>query len=155
MSADHQAAFFLICDEIESSGDSLATRGWRGMTVPVVGYVGAGWTVIVFDGDQGEFERVQAPPDVTESTVAVRVRGESLGPFFDRWVVFYDEVRRPLTSDLYDEVCVVGLSSGSVVIKKVTKGQRDGCFNLLSQFEPPIYDAEVEWAAKVKWMGPA
>jgi hypothetical protein len=35
----------------------------------------------------------------TDSTVAVEIRGESLGSFFDRWIVFYHDVRRLVRAD--------------------------------------------------------
>ena len=49
-------------------------------------------------------------------------------------------------------MCIVGLASGQVVIKRFERGQLPNRFNLRSNTEPPIYDAEVEWAAKVKTM---
>jgi hypothetical protein len=97
---------------------------------------------------------VEAPEGATSDTVAVEIRGESLGELFDRWLVYYDDVRRPLTTDMIGQLCVVGLVDGRILVKKVRRGQLDGRFNLLSNTEPPIYDAEVEWAAKVRQMSP-
>ena len=121
---------------------------------PLVGYVGAGAEAHLFSEGQGPFDMVDAPDGSTENTVAVEIRGESLGSFFDSWLVFYDDVRDPVTSDLLGKLCVCGLPDGRVVIKKLAKSREKGLFILHSQFEPPIYDVAVIWAAKVKNMVP-
>lgn len=122
-------------------------------TVPLVGYVGAGAETRFFDG-QGELDDVTAPGGATDETVAVEVRGESLGPLFDRWLVFYDDVRRPITSDLIGRLCVVGLNDGRILIKQIKKARGGKLFHLLSNTEPPILDVEIEWAARVINMVP-
>lgn len=120
--------------------------------VRVVGYVGAGSEAHLYEVAQGDLDEVDAPKDSTEDTVAVEIRGDSLGSFFNRWLVFYDDVRRPVTPDLIGELCVVGLSDGRVLIKQVQRSRVEGLFNLMSQIEPPIRDVTVEWAAKVNSM---
>ncbi|MGC4665506.1 hypothetical protein, partial [Escherichia coli] len=67
-------------------------------TVRLVGYLSAG-TAHYFAQDSGQLDEVDAPGDVSEATVAVEIRGDSLGSFFDRWLVFYDDVRRPVSTD--------------------------------------------------------
>lgn len=120
--------------------------------VPLVGYVSAGAAANYTAA--GELGEVEAPADVTDSTVAVEIRGDSLGSFFDRWLVFYDDVRRPLTTDLIGRLCVVGLEDGRVLVKKPQRSRTKGLFHLFSQTEDPILDASIEWAAKVKSMVP-
>jgi hypothetical protein len=120
--------------------------------VPLVGYVGAGAEAhFTPAGDLGE---VEAPAGSTEHTVAVEIRGESLGSFFDHWLVFYDDVRRPLTADLIGRLCVVGLEDGRVLVKKPQRSRTRGLYHLLSQTEAPIMDVAVEWAARVTAMVP-
>src|SRR5215510_7764302 len=94
--------------------------------VPVAGYVGAGAEAHFYAVAQGDLDEVDAPEGSTKETVAVEIRGDSLGTFFDRWLVFYDDVRSRV----------------------------HGQFNLVSQAEPPITDATVDWAARVKSMTP-
>lgn len=118
--------------------------------VPLVGYVGAGAEAHFFADGQGPFEMIDAPEGSTEATVAVEIRGESLGTFFTNWLVFYDEVRDPVTDDLVGKLCVCGLPDGRVLIKKLARGKVPGVYTLLSQFEGPIFDQEVSWAACVK-----
>lgn len=124
----------------------------EGRTVTVVGIAAAGSDTISYAEGQGHLDEVAAPHGSNEHTVAVEVRGGSLGPVFEGWLAFYDDRRDPPTDDLIGHMCIVGLASGQVVIKRLERGQLPNRFNLRSNTEPPIYDAEVEWAAKVKSM---
>ena len=117
--------------------------------VPVIGYVGAGSAAHFYDVPPSHLDEINGPPDATESTAAVEIRGESLGPFFNRWYVFYDDVRRPMTPDLIGQLCVVGLSDGRVLIKQVQRGSDLGLYTLHSTTEKPIADVTIEWAARV------
>lgn len=122
--------------------------------VPVVGYVGAGAEAHHYDAAQGPFEQVQKPDTAPFARAAMEIRGESLGAFFDRWLVFVnDRIENP-GPDLVGQLCAVGLADGRVLIKKLAASGVPGRFTLLSQFEPPIYDALVEWAAIVASMAP-
>lgn len=122
--------------------------------VPVVGYVGAGAAAHYYAVNQGGLDEVPAPTDATDSTVAVEVRGDSLGPLFDRWLVFYDDVRRPVTADLIGKLCVVGLPDDRVLVKKIRRG-RNGNYDLVSNSEDDVIrDVTIEWAARVKNMVP-
>lgn len=117
--------------------------------VPLVGYVGAG-AEAHYHGKLAD--EVDAPEDATENTVAVEVRGDSLGTFFDRWLIFYDDVRRPVTPDLVGPLCVVGLPDGRVLVKKIKPSRNRGLYHLFGQFGDPILDTPIDWAAKVKRM---
>jgi phage repressor protein C with HTH and peptisase S24 domain len=117
--------------------------------VPVVGYVGAGSAAHLYDVAQPDLDEVGGPADAAEDTVAVEIRGDSLGPFFNRWYVFYDDVHRPMTADLIGQLCVVGLTDGRVLVKQVQRGRAEGLYNLHSATEKPIADVKIEWAARV------
>lgn len=122
--------------------------------VPVVGYVGAGSVATLFSAGQGPFDEVEAPADSTASTVGLGIRGASLGPAFDEGVVFYDDVRSPVTPDLHGRLCVVGLPDGRVLVK-LLRSAGDGTFHLFSNtIEEPMLNEEVEWAARVKDVRP-
>lgn len=123
-------------------------------SVPLVGHVGAGAAAVLFSDGQGPFDEVDAPDNANDSTVAVEVRGESLGALFDRWLVYYDDVRDPPGGDQIGQLCVCGLADGRILVKKLKRGQVDGTFTLISNVEPPIYDVYVDWAARVKAMQP-
>lgn len=124
-----------------------------GAMVRVVGYVGAGAAAHYYAVAQGDLDEVPAPEGATADTVAVEIRGNSLGELFDRWLVFYDQVRRPVTPDLIGRLCVVGLADERVLVKKLRRG-RDGLFDLFSNTEEPIRGVAVEWAARVLNMAP-
>lgn len=121
---------------------------------PIVGYVGAGSEAHYYDGGHPPDDFAPMPPGGTEQTVAVEVRGDSLGTIFNRWLVYYDDVRTPPTPDMLRKLCVVGLASGQVLVKMLAKGSLPGRYHLLSQTEGMIEDAEIIWAAEVRAMAP-
>ena len=125
-----------------------------GMHVPLVGYVGAGSKAHIYDVPQQYLGNVPAIDGATDKTVAVEIRGDSLGEIFDSWIAYYDDVRRPVTPDLLRTLCVVGLANKQILIKKLHPSATPGVYDLISEKEEPIRGVRVEWAAKVKAMTP-
>ena len=123
-------------------------------TVPVAGYVGAGTEMHFYSEGQGPLDEVPAPDGASAHTVAAEIRGQSLGPLFDRWRVFFDDRREEVTDDLLGRLCVVGLADGRVLVKLVQRGRREGRFTLHGQFGDAVLDAEVAWAARVISIAP-
>lgn len=121
-------------------------------SVRLVGYVGAGAAAHFYE--EADLGWVPAPDDATSDTVAMEIRGESLGALFEHWLVYYDDVRSPITPDLIGRLCVVGLIDDRVLVKKIQRAKTPGLYHLLSNTEGPILDAEVVWAARVKSMVP-
>jgi transcriptional regulator with XRE-family HTH domain len=119
----------------------------------IVGYVGAGAVAHLFSDGQGPFGEAPLPPNGTNKTVAVEIRGDSLGAVFNNWYAYYDNIQQPPAEDLLGHLCVVAIADGRVVIKKLERGTSNGRFNLGSDSEP-IYNAEVLWAARVKALMP-
>lgn len=158
--AERYARFFHVSLDwlLTGRGQPRKARATRDGDAPasvgLVGYVGAGAETHFFAQDSGHLDEVPGVEGMSDATVAVEIRGESLGTFFDRWLVYYDDVRRPVTSDLINKLCVVGLGDGRILIKKIQRSKARGLFHLLSQTEPPILDTEIDWAAKVKTMVP-
>ena len=122
--------------------------------VTLVGRVRAGAEAYFYGTADDPNETVDAPEGATESTVAVEVEGESLGALFDHWLIFYDDVRRPVTEDLIGRLCIVGLTDDRIMVKKIKKSRTHGLFHLLSNTEEPILDVAIEWAARVITMTP-
>ena len=123
-------------------------------TVKLKGYVGAGSEAHFYALSDEDFEEVEAPLSANDRTIAVEIKGTSFGPLMDSWVVYYDDVRSPITEDLLGKICVVGLADDRILIKKIVRNGKGG-FNLLSNSsEEPILDVEIEWAAKVTDMKP-
>lgn len=158
--APQYARFFGVSPEwlLYGKGEAPPTRPSRDdrvrRTVPLVGYVGAGAVAHYYATGDGEMGEVDAPEGSTESTVAAEIRGVSLGPLFDRWLVFWDEVRTPVTPDLYGKLCVVGLPDDRILVKQIKPAGLENHFHLLSNAEEPMFDQEVIWAARVKSMTP-
>ena len=129
-------------------------RGER-LMVPIAGYVSAGSEMQLYGEGQGGHGEAPAPEGSSERTVAVEIRGESLGPFFDGWLVFFDDVRSPITDDLIGKLCVVGLDDGRVLIKRLIRSRSaPHLFHLYGQFGDPLLDVPVKWAAQVKSVMP-
>jgi transcriptional regulator with XRE-family HTH domain len=121
--------------------------------VRLVGYVGAGAEAHFASADDPA-EEVDAPEGSTVNTVAAEIRGASLGKAFDRWLVFYDDVRSPVTPDLHNQLCVVG-TGDQVLVKILRPAGAPDRFHLISNAdEEPLFDREVLWAAKVKNLKP-
>ena len=150
--AKRYARRFQVTPEWLLTGRGLSPTGEEEAPAPkiqVVGYVGAGSTAHFYDVAQGNLDEVSGPACSPAETVAVEIRGDSLGSFFNRWLVYYDDVRRPLTPDLIGQLCVVGLADDRVLIKQVQRGSAEGLFNLISATEKPIVDVTIRWAARV------
>lgn len=124
-----------------------------GAETPVVGYVGAG-AEAHFYADSDILDYVLAPEGSTATTRAAEIKGDSLGPLFERWLIFYDDVRSPVTTDLLGKLCIVGLPDGRVLVKQIQASRTPDLYHLLSNFEQPFFDQEVMWAAAVKDMRP-
>lgn len=123
--------------------------------VPVVGYVGAGSAAHYYATADERGEMVEAPDGSSAATVAAEIRGVSLGPALDGWLVFYDDARSPVTPDLFGQLCVVGLPDDRILVKVLRYTGRPNHFHLLSNgVEEPIFDQQVLWAAKVTGMKP-
>lgn len=129
-------------------------RKRRQPQIKLVGYVAAGSEAHYYALADDPNEWVDAPDDATDKTVAAEIRGTSLGPAFDRWLVYYDDVRSPVTADLHGQLCVVG-TGDQVLVKIIRPAGAPNRFHLISNgTEEPLFDREVTWAARVKSMKP-
>jgi DNA-binding XRE family transcriptional regulator len=119
----------------------------RPVTAPIVGHVGAG-AEMYFEAGQGPFGEVALPEGQPVGTVAVEIRGDSLGPF-NGWFAYFTDRHDPPTDTLIGVLCVVGLADGRVLIKKLGKGRRRARFDLWGAVGEPLQDQPVSWAAAV------
>ncbi len=129
-------------------------KGNKRWMVPIAGFVSAGSEMTLYSEGQGHHGEVDAPDNASDKTIAVEIRGESLGPFFNGWLVFFDDVRSPVTDDIIGKLCVVGLGDGRVLIKRLIRSRTPHLFHLYGQFGDPILDVQVAWAAQVKSVMP-
>lgn len=123
--------------------------------VKLKGYVGAGSKAHYYAVADEDFAEVPAPAGASDQTIALEIRGKSWGPAMDSWLVFYDDVRSPITDDLIGRNCVVGLADDRILLKLIRSNGRGG-FDLHpnSSTDDIIRDAQIEWAAKVIGMRP-
>jgi hypothetical protein len=116
------------------------------------GYIGRGGRVYFYQVAPEDLEEIEMPELVNESTVAFEIRGRSMGPAFNGWFLLFDDLRQRPTPDLVDELCMVALADGRMLIKVLGKGRAEGQFDLIFQDEPRMRNAAIVWAAKVKGM---
>lgn len=130
-----------------------AQRPGANAKVPVVGYVGAGQEMFSYDdyAQGGGLEEVDAPEAVGDRpVVAVRVRGESMHPLREGWLLFYRRDQHGVPEDCLNRLCVVKLADdGPILVKEVRRGYRPNRFILTSWNAAPLEDVEVDWAAPV------
>lgn len=134
--------------ELEVLGTPRAVR--------LVGKVGAGAEVHLFDGDASSerIDEVEAPPGADDMTVAVIVEGDSMSPrYMERETIYYrraDTTGDP--SNLIGREVVVRLADGRTFVKVLRRGSSPGYFTLDSYNAPPMEDVVVEWVVPVKWV---
>lgn len=125
------------------------------LRTPIVGIARAGTEHIEYANREENLGDTEPPEMATDKTVALEVRGSSMGGRIeDGDLVFYEDRREPVTPDLYGKVCVVGCADGRVVIKRIKAGSKPGHFHLLSVSAEPEFDVAVSWAAKVTSIRP-
>lgn len=119
-------------------------------TVPIVGAVGASSEAVYFYGEGDDpGERVPAPPEATPTTVAVEIRGQSLGIGLNGWVAFYDRRKPTVDESMIGELCVVWLADGQVLVK-IPRPAARGRFHLWPNAGNDVMpDQKVKYAAKV------
>ncbi len=147
LAGQHPAAFRY--GRLPETGPEAPKPHW----VSVVGYVGAGQEIFAVDDHAlgAGLEEVEAPEGVGRNPmVAVRVRGESMHPLRDGWLLFYRRDQHGVPEACLNRLCIVKLASdGPVLVKELHRGYRDGHFVLSSWNAPPIEDVRLDWAAVV------
>ena len=119
--------------------------------VRLIGYIGAGQAV--YPIDDGADDEVEAPADAHPSTVAARVRGESMLPMFQEgWIIYWS--RHLPAGEMVNQLCVVQLSDGRIMVKTLRSGSQPGLWLLTSFNAADIVDVPVEWAAPIDWIKP-
>ncbi len=121
--------------------------------VTVVGYVGAGQEIFALDDHAlgAGLEEVEAPEGVgLDPMVAVRVRGQSMHPLRDGWLLFYRRDQHGVPEACLNRLCIVKVANdGPVLVKELHRGYRAGHYVLSSWNAPPLEDVRLDWAAPV------
>jgi phage repressor protein C with HTH and peptisase S24 domain len=115
--------------------------------------VGAGAEVLPFD-DYAHgvgMDYIERPSFVEGRVIAVEIRGDSLFPTAENgWKLIYAGEQRLIEEEVINRLCVVMLSDGRMLVKRLTRGTTPGRYHLVSTNAPTIEDAEVTWAARIK-----
>lgn len=118
--------------------------------VPLKGYIGAGHFVEAIDHGP---EEIDAPADSHPETVAAKIRGDSQLPVLqDGWVIYWSS-QKPASS-MINQLAVVQLADGRIMVKTLRNGSVPGLFTLTSFNAADIVDVPVDWAAKIDWIKP-
>lgn len=122
--------------------------------ISVVGYIGAGGTVIFEDFENDE--TVVRPPNISTKLVALVVRGSSMLPkYSDGDIIYIARDHDGALPDYIGQDCAVRLATGETYIKQLMHGSQEGTFTLLSLNAPPIENVEIEWATPVAFIMPS
>jgi len=144
----------LKTDVVQAFAIALNTRpemltGQQAAMVPVLGYVGAAAEVFPFE--DGETDQQPCPPHMkARSTVAFVVRGDSMLPIGDGWMIFAEAL--PNVTDharFLNQLCVVDLVNGKRLIKQVRQGYQPKTFNLISTNAAPMENVSLTQVALV------
>lgn len=121
--------------------------------VPIVGYIGAGGTII-FE-DMGIDDTVIRPPNISTKLIALVVRGTSMLPKYqDGDIIYITKDHDGVLPSYVGRDCAVRLVSGETYIKQLMLGNEPGRFTLFSLNAPPMENVEVEWATPVAFIMP-
>lgn len=122
--------------------------------VSIVGYIGAGGTIVFEEFTTDEF--VPRPPATSGPLEALIVRGASMLPKYkDGDIIYIQRHHDGLLEDYVGEECAVRLVTGETFLKQLIKGDEAGRFTLLSLNAPPIENVEIEWATPIAFILPA
>lgn len=117
--------------------------------VPVIGYVGAGDRQYIYDVDAEFIEEIEAPGKMADGTVALAIRGNSLGPAFNGGYVFYSKQPQTDIDSLIGELCVVRTTTGATYIKTIEPGDAPQTYSLIAINGQPLESVALEWAVPV------
>ena len=127
------------------------------MSVPIMGYVGAGAEVEP-DYEQVPpegLDQIDLPFPVPDGMIAFKVKGSSMMPTYrdGTVIIVHSEQRRPLEA-FYGEDAAVRTSDGRRFIKMIMRGA-NGTVNLFSTNDVPIENVHLEWIGEIFAILPA
>lgn len=143
-----------VAEALEMPVDALTGAG---LTVPVLGKIGAGGQVLFAseDEEEGSVPSVPRPPLVTGRLMALEVVGSSMLPKYEAGEIIY--VRRDhegVLPSYFGKYCAVRTSDGGTYLKILTPGSEPGRYTLRSLNAEDMADVEIEWASPVLFVMP-
>lgn len=118
--------------------------------VPVICYIGAGAEMHpIDDHPQGQgIEEVEPPQGIIDCVAGV-IRGDSMYPLRDGWLIFWARDQAGVPEECLGQLCVVEIQDGPTLVKEVHAGSKRGLYTLQSWNAPPRKDVKLAWAALV------
>lgn len=119
--------------------------------IPLVGHVGAGAEIYPDDAYPlgHASDMIEAMPDGLDECVAVTIRGSSMHPLGDGWIVIYARSQEGVPDDCINKLCVVKIHEGPTLLKTVQRGRTAKYWNLESWNAPLRENVRLDWAARV------
>lgn len=147
------ARFFRVSLEWLLTGKG--TQKARKPEVPVIAFVGAGAEVFPIDDSAqgGGLDLVEVPFGM-EDHVAAIIRGDSMYPLRDGWIILWHRDQAGVPEDCIGQLCVVQVKDGPTLVKDLRRGSKKGLYRLESWNAPPREDVQLEWAAKIALIRP-
>jgi hypothetical protein len=121
-------------------------------TIPVTQYIGAGAEVVPFP-DQGSLDEEPVLVGL-EGCEAARVRGDSMPPFKDGWLLIYRHPEAGVQERSIGKLCIVDVVEGPTLVKVLQRGSKRGLWNLVSWKGAVRTDVQINWAAPVLYIQP-
>lgn len=160
---------------IKKIEDSTGIKFGAERSVQVIANVSAGGTIIPFQGfslfqsalslgdskmsignyrqldvPMSEVETVVAPPDARGGLCALRIEDESMRPSFKKGAVFFYSGTPQQPDKCLDELCVVQLKTGEMLIRILRQGRNYGRYDLVTITGTFMDNIEIESVAKVE-----
>lgn len=114
----------------------------------IMSYVGAGAEVLP---NEEPFEEVEPPPGCQEDAFALIVRGNSMSPAMGDGDILICAWRDDL-STVINRTAVVDLPDGRRLVKRITRGAKQGTFDLIGHDQVVIAGVQIERAAEIQWL---
>lgn len=125
-----------------------------GAHVPLVGKIGAGGEVALFD-ETGDFEMVLRPPLTLGPVMALEVQGDSMLPKYDPGdIVYVCREHDGVLPAYLGRHCAVHLTDGGTYLKILSPGTEVGRYTLRSLNAADMENVEVLWASPVLFTMP-
>jgi len=122
----------------------------RPAKIPVICYIGAGAEVHpIDDHPKGQGIELVDPPQGVTGCVAAIIRGDSMHPLKDGWLIFWSKDQDGVPDNCLGHLCVVQVKDGPTMVKEVRRGTRKGLYTLLSWNAPARENVRLEWASLV------
>ena len=146
--AQRYASFFGVSVEWLLTGKQ---GKYHSRKIAVVAYIGAGAEVFPMDDHArgAGLEMVDPPAGLGNDCVAAKIRGDSMHPLRDGWLVFWVKDQDGVPENCLGSLCVVQIKNGPTLLKDLRRGSKPGLYTLESWNAPPREDVEVDWASRI------